>query len=1689
MYECLKDAVVKEKYPVAIYRNQGKDKEMLRVDGLVGRVEFIEGMHDVPDVGGMADAYYNDVSSAILHMASASNCFTMGAMVQNGKTSFYWKAKGADFLSQTFRGRLGVLGLADAVREIDPFGITSEESIKPIIIVKGSIDRVSSGIRFLKYAGKQIDYNADQYNLWAGKPNEALLQGIIRTAVRESMEPALFRKGRIYITFNVRRAALSGAGGLTAARTYAIGNTDARKEATIDSGKAQLHRSIIQNAVNKGRGGGLQVEVMVTVVYRKKYATEQAVRNACEMFGKVVDAVNSPVIAESDATYRNAGLQRSRFNWGYIRPEEALRLYVSQGFYKGNDEDFGKGEWNADFSREYCERFGGVRGTPVGTMVSTEGYSDRAMSVQDIGYLFWQAGPNAMRDMGAFNGPGGMVVLPFYLSAYNKLFKRLPEEPNKLFSTVEGRDIGFDPRYIDKDDYRKIMTKARLRIYVPIIERDFVIGFDWENMVKNGMIDEDGYEIPKGEAAGDPRSTHIYGWVDQPGGGAYGGSSQPGGSDHGSNPQTGGNSQSVRSDSPKMRSEAEYLLPKLKDDDVTRLYSQDDYLRVSRLRFSDNPMLGIVRKMERNGDVVGPSFARKEGSRILVIGGSGGGKTTVAAPAAVEALECGGSVVAADMSGDFVEKVMKIALDRYERGIDILDSIFVIKVGDDTTPSVGSMNFLHPRITKMNRDLLWNIVSGALDAGREKLFGDAYGGPKIEQYVKSLTQVLYDLSVNSTLVDAKYILQNPEKGADILKNLKAATGKGADSAYESIYNTLKVQADSRYRDEFGSSIRYLDGGVGSYPMKRMLNDRGSRFKFEDLLRPDKPMMVILYFPAGVLGDREASLLVAAYLTLFYALKVALNTVNDTFENPTDRGKPLTYSDGRLLIIADEFQKYWNEMLKMALTEGRKQNVSIMLLTQTIRVPDLNGKPLLESHRNDFNFVLVKGVKDTGDLKLLGIGNESTYDDLIRLFVDEINGVTGAFYMESSEGHEKVSTLYKVSEHDPAFFDAVMKAFYRRYEELDRQDGMGRLRMLSDAQVEEMTLPLEDVDARNQFGVALDLFYLDKYYHGQTSLGDLATFNGKLLYGVGPFRRDYHIDIYFPELRANPEINAVLKQLVDINCVRRDSYSERMMLYGILENGITYLKERLGSGKSGGGDDHRVAVLEIARNIVAYNYKEFNVHRQESMVYVYPSVGGNGPDLYINLSEKPKKLEGGVEIKYAFGEVQMGYRKALVVEKLNALPKGWGLVFYVPKGDMMDFMKGLSGIVSEDLDGKDASEVLSHVFVQSIEDARQKLDALTDAVGGSVVGKDSLFRDGSQGTGGNNDQSPKGQTEGSGGNGMVWGLGEEQTKAQLDYLDYLRKKGDLESLKARQSWMKAFGVTEINDVGILVDKDRHNAAWTAPGGMRDAIKEVRNVGYVYGFKVLRRADVVVYTGIPGSGIHGQQEGHDNDNAEKAEGAKDETINAAAETPSGQGGSASEEGKPQKEVPEEKSAEDLQCENWNKLLYMSGQPWPIEKNIHEFTRQGDELYKDVYRVADIILTMHKFIFFSDPINGEKFRKYVENGGYLVINFTELRARIRKFLNLRGADMGPEGKLTMQLEHYFMGRGVFPKLNSPEVMQEYVALVGMDANLIRVIDFRAINEVYYSDFCKHRDVFLDDENSLFLSVEKVIEKFGKQ
>ena len=147
-YERLKATVVKEGYPVAIYQNSGKDVEMLRIDGVVGAVNFIDGLSEVAESGPAADSYYSGVNSAIFNKTKSSVVFTLGVLIKDGRSSFYWKTKGVDFANPMFKQGLRVLGFGEPMPEIDPFGMTSEEKLKSIIIVKGSLERVGTGKGF-----------------------------------------------------------------------------------------------------------------------------------------------------------------------------------------------------------------------------------------------------------------------------------------------------------------------------------------------------------------------------------------------------------------------------------------------------------------------------------------------------------------------------------------------------------------------------------------------------------------------------------------------------------------------------------------------------------------------------------------------------------------------------------------------------------------------------------------------------------------------------------------------------------------------------------------------------------------------------------------------------------------------------------------------------------------------------------------------------------------------------------------------------------------------------------------------------------------------------------------------------------------------------------------------------------------------------------------------------------------------------------------------------------------------------------------------------------------------------------------------------------------------------------------------------------------------------------------------------
>lgn len=115
-------------------------------------------------------------------------------------------------------------------------------------------------------------------------------------------------------------------------------------------------------------------------------------------------------------------------------------------------------------------------------------------------------------------------------------------------------------------------------------------------------------------------------------------------------------------------------------------------------------------------------------------------------------------------------------------------------------------------------------------------------------------------------------------------------------------------------------------------------------------------------------------------------------------------------------------------------------------------------------------------------------------------------------------------------------------------------------------------------------------------------------------------------------------------------------------------------------------------------------------------------------------------------------------------------------------------------------------------------------------------------------------------------------------------------------------------------------------------------------------------------------------------------------------------------------------------------------------------------------------------------------MQERNYLTNDYLIFRSAIRKFMDLRNADIAPEGILTKKLEEYQISRGIIVKLN-PETVQECVSVGCVDAGIVMVADLWEINEVYYTDFCKHWKELMSEEGSIFLSVDKIIERFRKK
>lgn len=1691
VFEALKREIEEKGLPLQLYRNQDGMIETLRVDRRVGYVIFNPAQRDANAGGKDLAGYYGELTNDLLTITGESSCFTFGFLIENGESKPYWFTKDIPFDDPTLKGKLGSLGLNDPEPDIDPFVITSRESMKAVRVVKGAFTRHGFGLArgFASFVFKMPDHNVDMYELFNSTPHIPPFQGLVERAVAESRSSDLLYKGRFLVTLQMRKVKMSMSGVAAVAATYKIGETDPKKKAGINQQQADSHMVYVNNMGKRSSGGGFLIEMQVMLIYPKTFPDEVA-RDHLRFVSDVIKIVNSATYVDRMGGVKGSSVPRAKLTSGFIDPVDAVRFYVSGTFYKGKDEEFKFVDWRYENSLEYSERYerrSNDRGHVTG---GTDGFNDRAVAIPEVGYFWWVAGPTAVSRMSVYNGPGGLVVLPQYLSCYNRVFRRLPKDINIFAHLQNDDDVGYDPRFIAEQDYKDIMNRAHLRKYFP--PRDIPSQYSdrpWDYL---------------GYMPGTPYRNRNN----------VGGAIPAGAKDE---------------DGP---------LPKLKEGDVVKLFDDGSFNRVARQMFTDEQIVAAVKRAGEHGEVTGPVFEGNQGFRAFVAAGSGGGKSTMAVSAALSALEEGATVVMPDFSGDTLEKILKIAIHEYGRGNRVLDKIAVVSVGDDKHPSTNTFNLLHLPIPDMNKDLLWDIISAILYAGRETLFRDSFAGPKIQQYVKAAVQALFTISLKSTMIDVKALFDDPKQGKEFIREFTVESSGKRDSAVESLYTALDQKSRDPRSSEFDSSKRAVDTVMGSGPLKRMLNDRDSMFDFTEWMRPDKPRIIILYFPSSVIGSDESAPLAAAYIILLYKLKMVLNnqTSDKSFPDPLHEGRSLTYRDGKLLIIADEFQLYWNNLLKEAVTNGRKENISTMLLTQDFRVRDLDGSYIYTNLKSSFNYKFVRGISNYDDLKFLGFGNESTYDKLLKE-CENINRRIGSFLMESRDGLFEVTTLYKISEHDPDFLKSSIDVLMKHYEELDAKDGLGRVRMLSDRQLEEMTKPIGIDEIRRELGVLFGVYCFESVSEG-VSLGELQTLLGKLSTNAQVMRnlKNKKAEVNFPMISERSDTESLLRSLSNKGYVRKETSRKGVNMYSITSSGVEFLERSLGTGDNAGGPDHRQSILKIAQNLVYSSYVAFTAEKRDGMVYAFPNFRvQEGADIVINASELKLKTANGNEVMYIYGEVQEDYRRDRLIKKINYydIGNGWMLAFYVPRAELVDFKKGLSSITNDDLVDKNVS-VLDWVRVEAIENVSRTYDTFMESIRGSP------FEDnGGMGVSGNAEVSNPSYGGGDG----------SRLLSVMDTIDALAEKGDDVSKASRKSLIDSFGLEEVADVNSPFDSRKHRVVRSIEGGTSNIISRMLRPGFMKDGKVLRLEEVEVYRGEGSAENKGAKEGNNNsaidyfkiikaldemlvkgdevslaarksmmeatgivEVADK-EGFCDEerhevvgkggvgadgTIEKMVEvgysvegkilkkekviikSGGGKGQRVSEEGKLDGEDPLEL--------NWKKITeigvgWKNSKEWPPNRIIKGFDSPTQDVSIKAKLACDVILSLDLFLNRTDPSMGEKFIKYTESGKYLAVN-------VGKLVSIAGRVSGykKEG-LRELLEGHLAGLKILVKL-SDEELKTYADIVDQESSYIWIIDPSRVNEYYCEKFRKDdwKAIYgRSGEQDVFVGVSKLIEKFG--
>ncbi|MDA8054908.1 MAG: hypothetical protein M0Z77_04570 [Thermoplasmatales archaeon] len=695
----------------------------------------------------------------------------------------------------------------------------------------------------------------------------------------------------------------------------------------------------------------------------------------------------------------------------------------------------------------------------------------------------------------------------------------------------------------------------------------------------------------------------------------------------------------------------------------------------------------ILRNVVEDGATVGGfEVLKDEGTRTMVVGGPGSGKSTVAASYVVDASHFG-TVVAADDSGDLLWKVLSIL------PVEEWNRIVLLKSGSkEGESSVGTVNLLHPPNLNVNESTIPSFITGLINMQRTVLYDDKLFGTKIQQYFGDAIKVLYRSGNRTNLHDVYRMLLRPDLGLQMLSSLRNTSQK--DQLLEDVQFVLRQAVNNRV--DLSSAYRYAAQLTQSSDLTRFFCDRDPCFDYRALLHPDARYIVIIYVPSSSMQKQNSYQAISGLVSYIYGLKESLSQL----PQDDDEGKNTDYRSSRLFFVLDEFQNYLNDDIDRIITQGRKINVSSLLLTQNARkLVTGGGRNWFPPMKNNFNNILVNGITDTDEMRMFGLDRKANPYDLQR-----VNGVKGRFYW-IDHNPPVVSTLYSIQEMDPNALAEVIKLLDDHYKYLESSHGIRITRDLWDGSEAysdlEASSSVDDEFALTSMLYAV--FILTHGSRGRVVRKDIMGAVDELSRNAPELGEEAGYSL-FP--RMDPKFAAgKLEDLVRNGYVFKKTVNTGT-IYSITGEGERHLMESLGSGASGGGTEHRMTILETAQR--------FYFHRETSKEgdAIYPYVTTVGcplrpvPDMILNFRTSPRMVSLFKGLEKCAVEVQISKQSISAFrEKFSIINSGVGMLILCPEEDV-DYYRNMINKLYPEYDNQEIAGVgngnpLDYVYVQRI----------------------------------------------------------------------------------------------------------------------------------------------------------------------------------------------------------------------------------------------------------------------------------------------------------------------------------------------------------------------------------------------------